>query len=221
MTAQSLHTLAVTKRDTTTPNQLRQAGKLPAVVYGTIKEPISLIADAREFTKLYKEIGGNTIVKLEIADEKAVKVLIHDVQVHPVRGEVLHVDFFAVNMKEKIRTEVPLELTGEAPAVEVLGGTLITVKSEVEIEALPDQLPSEFILDVTKLATFDDVIRVSDIIIPEGVTMITDADEVLVSVSEPRSEEELAELDEAPAATIETEFGTKEGSEEAPAEEAK
>ncbi len=207
------HSIHATSRDLAgvTAKQLRRDGKVPAVLYGNVKENAHLVLNEREFTKLFHQTGYSTLINLVIDSEKPVKVLVHDLQDNPVRGEITHIDFFAVNMKEKLSTEVPLEFTGTAAAVEDLGGTLITVKSEVEVECLPDDLPHSIIVDITALATFDDVIRISDLAAPEGVVILGEPEEVIASISEPMSEEELAALDEAPATEVETEFETTSG----------
>lgn len=193
--------------------QLRSIGKLPAVVYGNIKEATNLTLDAKEFAKLFREAGYSTIVSLKIGDGKGVKVLIHDVSESPVRRDLMHVDFFAVNLKEKITTEVPLQFVGTADAVEIGGGIFLAVKDQVEIECLPDNLPQHIEVDITSLKTEEDSIRIKDIVVPEGVTILDEQDDVVASISQPISEEELAELDAAPAVTTETSFETKSGTE--------
>lgn len=201
---------------------LRREGLLPAVLYGNHKEARSLMVSAHDFHKLYEEAGTTSLINLTIDKSKATKVLIHDVQLHPTRRNALHVDFFEVNMKEKLRTEVPVELTGTADAVEVEGGTLVIVKDTVEVECLPDDLVQELTIDISSLKTFEDVIRISDLVVPAGITLLEEAEDILVSVAEPRSEEEMAELDEAvvdTAGTVESEKGSGTDTEEAAPEE--
>lgn len=200
--------------------QLRTQGKIPAVVYGNIKENRNLTLDAREFTKLYHQAGHTTLLNLKIDGDKAVKVLVHDVSVHATREELTHVDFYAVNLKEKLTTEVPLEFVGVAPAVEIEGGIFVTVRSELEIECLPENLPQHLEVDISVLKTADDSIRVKDIVLPEGVVTHVDGEETVAAITEPISEEELAELDEAPSAESTTEFETSSGTEKAPEEAA-
>ena len=197
--------------------QLRREGKLPAVMYGNVKESVNLTLDARVFTKLYREVGRSTLLSLKVGDDKGIKVLVHDISQNPVRNEIMHVDFFAVNLKEKIVTDVPLHFIGVSDAVEVGGGIFLAVKDKVEIECLPDNLPKQIEVDISVLKTTDDSIRIGDLVIPEGVVVLDEADEVVVSISEPISEEELAELDAAPATTeAQTEFDTKSGTEGEP-----
>lgn len=192
---------------------LRRNGQVPAVVYGNIKENLSLSLNQHDFEKLFNEAGFSTLINLKVDGEKPVKVLIHDIQQEPLRGTIQHVDLFAVNMKEKLTTEVPLEFIGTADAVDLLGGIFLTVKDTLEIECLPDDLPQSIQVDISSLKTFEDSIRVKDLVLPEGVTTDSDLEDTIASVSEPISEEELAALDEAPTAEVETEFDTTSGTE--------
>lgn len=174
--------------------QLRAAGELPAIVYGATTEPQPLSVDAKIFNKIYNEAGNTSLIDLQFGGQ-SMKVLVQDVAVTPVLGEIIHIDFFAVNLKEKIVTEIPLKFVGEAPAVLDLEGNLITNKTEVEVEALPTDLVSEIEVDISALATFDDQIKVADIKVPGTITIVSDPEEVVALVEEPKSEEELeAEL---------------------------
>jgi large subunit ribosomal protein L25 len=222
MSAQETPTFKATSRQATghQVKQLRREGILPAVIYGNIKETRSLSLDAHTFTKLYMQAGHSTIINLAIDGEKPVKVLIHDVAIHNTRNELTHVDFYAVNLKEKLTTEVPLVFVGTAPAVDVEGGIFVTVKSELEIECLPDNLPQHIDVDISSLITFDDSIRIKDIKLPAGVEATGEDDEVVAAITEPISEAELDALDEAPAAEPTTEFETTSGTEK-PVEEEK
>jgi large subunit ribosomal protein L25 len=165
----------------------------------------------KEFTDLFNEVGSSTLVALKVDDKAAVKVLIHDVQISALRHEATHADFYIVNLKEKLRTEVPLVFEGVADAVDVLGGTLITVRDFVEIECLPDDLLSEIIVDLSKLKTFEDTLTIADLVVPSTVTIMDEMDQTLASVTEPRSEEEMAALDEAVDTEVKTEFATEDG----------
>jgi large subunit ribosomal protein L25 len=164
---------------------------IPAVLYGPEIESLSLEVDRKEFEKVYKEVG-ETLIDLEVEGKKY-SVLIHDEQVHPLSQQLLHVDFYQPNLKEVVETEVPLELVGEAPALK-LGGTLIANMKEIPVSALPKDLPSKIVIDVSSLATFEDAITVADIKLPAGVTIeIENPEEIIVQVMEPEKiEEELA-----------------------------
>lgn len=195
MTDQNL-TLSAAKRDLVGKQvkQLRADGKLPAVVYGFETENTPLVIDAKLFRKIYREAGTNTLVTLEL-DGKAIKVLIHDIQLDPVYDQVEHVDFYAVNMKEKVETEVPLTFIGVAPAVKELQGNFVENRHEIEISALPTEIPQEIEVDISVLATFDDMIRAKDLKLPTGVELVEDPETTIAFVEEPMSEAELeAEL---------------------------
>lgn len=193
MTDKSL-TLKAERRDLTGKKvkRLRAEGKVPAVLYGFKTENTSLAIDAKAFRRLYNKAGGSTLVNLEIDGQQPVQILIQDAQLDPVTDAALHVDFFAVNMKEEVETEVPLVFVGESPAVEVQDGSLVTNLTELEIKTLPANIPSEIEVDITALKTFEDQIRVGDLKVPEGVEILTDPEIVVALVEEPRSEEELA-----------------------------
>lgn len=164
---------------------------IPAVLYGSEVENISLEIDKKSFSKVFKDVG-ETLIDLEVEGKKY-SVLIHDTQVNPLTQELIHVDFYQPNLKEEVETEVPLELIGEAPALK-LGGTLIMNMKEISVKALPKDLPSKIIIDVSALNTFEDAITAKDIKLPNGVTIeIENPEEIIVQVVEPEDvEEELA-----------------------------
>lgn len=192
---------------------LRRSGQLPAVLYGNVESNQNLELDAHSFAKVFTETGYSTLIDLVVDEAKPIKVLVHDASFDPIHSQLRHVDFYAVNLKEKLQTEVPLEFTGIAPAVEIDGGIFVTVKDSLEIECLPEDLPREISIDISTMKSFDDVIRIKDLSLPKGVTITADPEDVIASITEPISEEELAALDEAPAATVETEFETDSGTE--------
>ena len=174
---------------------LREKGFLPAVLYGegVPSQPLAVLH--KDFEKIYREAGESTLVKLEVAD-KLYNVLVHDVAHDPLRGKPIHADFYAVRMDKVIHAKVPLVFEGEAPAVKNEGGVLIKVMKELEVAALPQDLPHEFKIDVTSLKTVQSKIIVADIPLPPGVKIIAHAEEVVVLVEPPRSEEELATLEQ-------------------------
>lgn len=199
---------------------LRNEGQIPAVVYGHNQDSLSLTLDQHSFEKLYSESGSTTLINLSVDEKTPVKVLIHDVQTDPLKHRITHADLYQVNLKEKLTTEIPLSFIGVADAVDILGGIFLTVRSEVEIECLPDDLVQELEVDISKLKTFDDSLTVADLVVPKGITILTEAEQVLASVTEPISEEELAALDEVPEAVVQTEFETEDGTVKAEGEDA-
>jgi large subunit ribosomal protein L25 len=180
---------------------LRQAGSIPAELYGHNVDNVHLTVNAIEFEKVLRKAGESTIIELDMADGSKKNVLIQDVQYHYLNSEPIHVDFFEVSMTEKLTATVPIEFIGEAAAVKVLGGTLLTVLTEVEVECLPADLPQHFEVDISKLATFEDTITVADIPHDEKVEIKADSEEFIAKVQQPRDvEAELAvEVDEAAA----------------------
>jgi large subunit ribosomal protein L25 len=172
---------------------LRTAGKLPAVLYGHNVENKQLEINERDFVKAFKAAGESTLVNLTV-DGKSQPVLIHDVQHHYLTGKPIHVDFYAVNMTEKLKVKVPVHFVGESPAVKASGGTLVKNLSEIEVECLPGDIPQAFEVDISSLNTFEDAIRVSSVKVGDKVTVITPGDEVLALVAAPRSEEEMNAL---------------------------
>lgn len=174
--------------------QLRTSGKIPAVLYGRGDTNQSVAVDALVFAKAFQKAGHSGLVELTVGDAKPVNVLIQDVQTNHL-GRPLHIDFYQVKMDEAIRTEVPLKLVGEAPGAFNLGGSLVQVLEEVEVEALPANLPNTIEVDVSGLEELESSLSVADLVAPDKVTILTDGHELVCRVESPRSEEEMAELD--------------------------
>ena len=190
---------------------LRGQGILPANIYGKDVKSEAIEIKLKEFKGVYKEAGETGIIDLTVGKESK-PVLIHNVQVHPATDEVLHVDFLQVNLKEKITAAVPVEVTGESPAEKSGLGTVVLLIQELEVEALPGDLPENFEVDATKLTEVDQTVKVADLKYDkEKIKISEDAETILVKV-EPPQKEEVIEV--APAATE----GTAEGTEEKPAE---
>lgn len=169
---------------------LRRQGILPAVVYGAAKESQAIQLDAHEFDVLLRTTTRNTLVDLKIGSSRATPVLLQGIHEHPVRRDPMHVDFQVVSMTEAITIDVPVNYTGDASATDRLGGTLLHLRESVSISALATALPSAIDLDITPLDSFDAVLHVADLIVPEGVVILTDAEEPLARVQPPRVEEE-------------------------------
>jgi len=200
---------------------LRKEGQLPAVVYGKGIENMNLTLDIKKFTRTFKEAGENTVIDLAIDNngkEESKNILIHKVSFDPISGAIIHTDLYEVNMKEKVEANVPLLFEGESAAVKTENGVLVKNFHEVEVSALPKDLPHDIKVDLGILATFDDVIKASDIKVPEGVTLEMSDDEVIASVTPPRSDEELEALTEETApvdvSSVKTESEEKKEKEE-------
>lgn len=175
--------------------KIRAAGKIPAVLYGHGLKTQSLELNEKEFLKAYKQAGESSLLSLNV-DGKQLPVLINDVQYHYLNDNPIHVDFHAISMTEKLKAHIPLHFEGEAPAVKALGGVLVKNISEVEVECLPTDLPSNIVVDISNLSTFENVIRVSDLKVSDKVKVLAQPEDVVVKVAPPRSEEELKSLEE-------------------------
>ncbi len=177
---------------------LRAAGKIPAVVYGHGAPSVALELDEREIARVYRQAGGSKIVALKVGETKAKNVLIHDVQVSPLRGELTHVDFYVVKMNEVLKAEVPLQFVGESVAVYQQEGSLMKNLEAVEVECLPGDLPDSIQVDLAKLVDFETTLTLDDLVMPDGVKLVEEDLTVLIAkVEPPRSDEEMAELDTA------------------------
>jgi len=181
---------------------LREKGFIPAVVYGPGHRPVSIQVGYHEFEKVFKEAGESTLIKL-IVEDQVKNVLIHDISRDPLDDEFIHVDFYQVRMDKALTAEVQLIFEGEAPAVKSLDGILIKNITEVEVEALPKDLPHEIKVDISSLDSFDKHIRIKDLQLPSGVKILAEAGEVVVLVKPPRTEEELKALEEKPEEKVE------------------
>ena len=176
-------------------NQTRKNGNIPAIIYGKNYDNVKLALEEIAFNRLYREAGTSNLIDLDIDGHK-VKALISDVQIDPVTGHFVHIDFQKIDMKEKIRTEVPIEVVGETVLVVEQEGSLIINKDAVEVECLPADLVDHIDIDVSVLTEFDQNIKVADLRVPAGIEILDDLEEVIALVQPPRSEEELEALDE-------------------------
>lgn len=173
---------------------VRNNGMVPAVVYGAHVENTILSVPSVDFIKVFRVAGESSTIQLAI-DGINVDVLIHDVQLDPLKGFPLHVDFLAVDMNKPVQVSIPLEFTGVAPAEKAGLGVLVKVLHEVEVSALPKDLPHAISIDLASLATLEDQIHVSNIVLPKGVEMITDSEEVVALVAAAKEEVESAPVD--------------------------
>jgi len=199
------------------PRQTRREGLIPAIIYGNNFDNLSIALDKINFLKVYKEAGTSNLITLSTDDQKNIKTLIHEVQLDPLKSEILHVDFFKVNMKEKIHAEIPLKFIGDSIAVIEKEGSLITPKDSIEVECLPGDLISELEVDISILDDFEKDIRIADLKLPESIEILNDPEEVIAHVEEPRSEEEMAELEEEVVEDVSA-IEVENKGEEAPAE---
>ncbi len=214
------HTLTVEKRTVTgrKVKTLRKQGIVPANVFGKKKTSIAVQADQKAFAAVFKEAGETGIIDLHIGSEVK-PALIQNVQVHPVTHAILHADLRQIDLKEKIKASVPLEISGTPLAAAQNIGVLLELLDEIEVEALPTELPEKITVDVTNLAQVDQTIKVGDLTIPSSVVVLTDKELEVVKIGplvtkeaqEEAKAEEVAKAEAAAAAS-----GSAEG--EKPAE---
>lgn len=189
--------------------RLRREGWIPAVIYGKGEEPQQIKVEGKLLEHTFAEAGTNKILQVGIDNGNNKNCIINDVQHNPLTGQIIHADLYLVRMDEKIRTEVPLHYIGESTAVYQQEGTLVKNLESIEVEALPGDLPEAFEVDISILDDFEKTIHVSDLAIPSGVEVLEDAETLVARVEPPRSDEELAELDEAPVEDIPAEEGAE------------
>ena len=171
---------------------LRRDGLLPANIYGKKTKSLAVQLPAKLFLSVFKEVGESGLLDLKVGGEDSARpVLIHDVHFHPVSNEPLHVDFYQVDLKEKVTTKVPVEIIGESPAIKEKIGILIQPLSEVEVEALPGDLPEKIEVDISGLKAVDETITVDQVKAPQGVQILTEAKEVLAKIEPPVTQEEI------------------------------
>jgi large subunit ribosomal protein L25 len=158
--------------------QLFNEGQIPAVVYGPKRKSLNIAVDRSEFEKVFHKAGHSEMIDFEVEGEKIKgKVLIREVQNNPVTDGIIHVAFYELDLSKEITTEVPLEFIGTSPALEQKIGFLMTPIEEVEVRCLPEKLPSEIKVDVSKLAAIGDSILVHDLLLPEGVELTVEVSE--------------------------------------------
>lgn len=206
-------TLAIEKRNTSEDTKaLRAKGFTPAVFYGPKEVSTPIKINTIDFIKVYREAGESTIVTLVDGTEEY-EALIQDIAVDSVKGTVQHVDFYIVEKGKKVEVTVPLVFVGVAPAERDLQGVLIKVVQEIDVEAMPKDLPHEIEVSIDSLVDFDAQIHAKDIVLPAGVTLITNPDEVIVLVQAHKEEQEV-EVSAPDLSTIEVVGKKKDDTEE-------
>ncbi|MBI4158576.1 MAG: 50S ribosomal protein L25 [Candidatus Yanofskybacteria bacterium] len=186
-------------------NKLRTDGYIPAVLYGKDQESIPLQVPAKDFGKVLKEAGESTLIYVNVGGQ-SYPTIIHDVSKDTLTDGILHADFYKVRLDEKIKTNVPVVFVGESPAVKDLGGVFVRNVNELEVEALPQNLPHELTIDISILKNFGDKITIKDL--KQGLGTLAeltteDADAIIAAVQEPMSEEELKASLETPTTGVE------------------
>lgn len=177
------------------PKETKKEGFIPAVYYGAHQASTSIFVDMIEFTKVLADAGESSSISLK-TEHGSETAMIQDVQVHPVKGNIIHVDFYVLEKGQKVHVKTPIVFVGESEAVKA-GGVLVKVIHELSLEGDPTKVLHEFSVDISALVTKDDVIHVSDIKLPAGVELYhVNADDVVVSIAEAQEE-----VEEVPVAT--------------------
>jgi large subunit ribosomal protein L25 len=203
--------------------KLRAQGYVPAILYGRQVKATPIQIEDTLLHKVLARAGGNTLIALQIGKKKPVLTLAREIQRDVLRHNILHVDFYQVVMTEKIAAEVPLVLTGIAPAVENVGGILVHGLNTVEVQCLPGDLPSSIEVDLSPLVDFNDTVTMADLPVPPSVTILSDPESVVARIEAPRIVEEEEEAVEEVEVEVEPELvGRREAEEdeEATAEDA-
>lgn len=212
---EQLNLVASPREGQLSPKVIRAQGAIPAVVYGKGIEPTALSVELLDFHKIYKQAGETTLINLNVAGVAPYMVLIKDVQLSPDKEEYLNIDFYKVRAGEKLRVMVPLHFEGEPPAVKNFGGILVTNRNEIEIECLPQDLPHEIIVDLTKLENIDDAVIIKDLHVGNAVEILDNLEESVAVISPPAAEEAEVEVSEAEAiASVEATTEKEEGENE-------
>lgn len=201
-------------------NKLRRGGLIPAELYGRGIANLHLTIPEKDFSKVYEEAGEHSVLNLEV-DGQSHPVLIHEVQENPLKQEIISIDFYEVRMDEKVKAHVPVEFEGEAPAVKEKEGVLIKNMDEIEVEALPADLPHSITVDLSGLTELDQSIYVRDLAKSDKYEYVIEGETVVMSVTAPKEE-----IEEAPApaegeAAPREKGEAEEGEEEKPSGEAK
>ena len=168
--------------------QLRRLGLTPATVYGKDFTPISIQINTKELDKLFSHAGESSLVEL-LLDDKVLPIIFRNPQYHPVEEGILHIDCYKVNLKEKIIATVPVKLIGESQAVKE-GNVMIEVSSEIEVEALPSDLPEEVVVDISSLEVVDSAITVADLKLGDKIEIKTHPEQIIVKIEAPKIEVE-------------------------------
>lgn len=169
--------------------QLRRAGTLPAVVYGPMVDGAdSVQVDARDFEFTFRDVGYTSLIDLSVGSSKSLPVFVREVQLHPVRRDILHIDFFAPNMRLPVEAQVPVHTVGELD--DTIEAEVTLGIFEVTVSALPDMIPNEIQADISGLKEIGDQISAGDLPLPEGVELTSGEDDLIVKLDPIREEEE-------------------------------
>jgi large subunit ribosomal protein L25 len=202
MAEQTKVELKVTPRDVVGKkvSRLRREGVIPANVYGHGLDSVAIQVPKDELVHVMRTAGRNEIVYLRLDGEEPRPTFLRQVQRNPVTDAILHADFYQISLREKVRMEVPVALVGTAPAEQTHGGTLLHSLDRISVEGLPTDIPSVIEVDVSGLEEIDAAIHVGELNVPEGITVLTDAEQVVAKIAPPQVEKVEEEVVEEAAA---------------------
>ncbi|MEO8744296.1 MAG: 50S ribosomal protein L25 [Candidatus Dormibacter sp.] len=182
--------------------RLHSEGKLAAIVYGHNTKATPLVLDRLEFQKVFIKSGRTKLVDLVVDSDRTEKVLVREIQTHPRLLGPIHVDFYQVNLEEKISVEVPIHLVGESAAVKRGDADVLQPIHALRIECLPSDIPEAFEVDLTPLEEIESEVRISDLNVPKNVTVLVDPDELVVKIVHKREMKVEEEVPAAEAAVV-------------------
>lgn len=203
MSSHDLNVVVREEKGKSVSRRLRYAGRLPAVVYGRNEEPVKLSVDAKEFRDFLAHHGSHGLFSLNVEGGSKTPAVIKALQRHPFKNHVQTIDFLRVSLSEKVNSVVPIVLEGDAVGVKVDGGILVQSMHEIEISALPQDLPEAIYADISHLEFNGAPLLIKDIKLPEGITAISDGEEDVAVVNAPAVEAPSAEPAEAAEASAE------------------
>ncbi|MFA5211621.1 MAG: 50S ribosomal protein L25 [Patescibacteria group bacterium] len=191
------YSIEVKKREGINAEELRNSSLVPGVVYGPDRKALPVSVELNKLEKLYNEAGESTLIDCIIEGEKEpVKVLIQDLQYHPLKNQIIHFDLRQIQMGVEMHATIELNFIGEPVAVKTLGGTLLVNTEELEVKCLPKNLVSSVDVDLSVLTTFDDAIYIKDIKMPEGIKVLDEENTLVAKVIAQLSEERLKAMEE-------------------------
>jgi len=158
----------------------RQKNRVPGVLYGNnIEKPVSISVDYSDILKTYRKASTTNLIDLQI-DNKSTKVLIHELKLEPVSGDIEHIDFYAVNLEKKTTVEVPLEFTGESPAVKNFGGVFMAKYNKVSIRCLPTEIPKKIVIDISQFENIHDHLCAKDLPLGDNLELMDLNPEIVI-----------------------------------------
>jgi len=170
--------------------RLRREGTIPGNIYGRGLESVAVQLPWSRAREMLNAHGRNTLIEVALDGGEARPVVVRDIDRHPVTGEVQHIDFFQVDLTRAIQAAVPIHFTGEAPAVHTFGGVFVQALDVVNVEALPTEMPEAIEVSIESLEELDQSLSVADIVVPSGVTILTDPEQAIAQIARPRLEVE-------------------------------